>query len=207
MRAGDRECLHGRLRHKAADLYANTSSSLLSVVAEAPGDEASPFDLCFIDADHAYAHARSDLQRALASGCRLIMMHDVAQSTGVRPLWHQLAQRTRRSGKEAHECLQQPALTTDQQREAFEKFWKRAPHCTNAIIAEAPDKANIPDATFKARCKWPSGTWLTRRHGDGHPGIATVSQRQDRELVKPNSDHRDARLYMRSVCSQCAFLV
>ena len=109
------------------------------------------------------------------------MMHDVAQSTGVRPLWHQLAQRTRRSGKEAHECLQQPALTTDQQREAFEKFWKRAPHCTNAIIAEAPDKANIPDATFKARCKWPSGTWLTaasRRwaSGDCHSQSETGSR-------------------------------
>ena len=124
------------LRNVRFQQYAsgNGSNHLTTTEGSVHGDFSQfgprSYDFCFIDAAHSFLDTQADLQKAW-SMCRIVMLHDIVQSSGVRPLWHAtVSSLTKQRGSSSvRECLYQPhpnaSLWSD---------WKRDRECTNALL-------------------------------------------------------------------------
>jgi len=105
------------------------------------------YDFCFIDAAHSFLDTQADLQKAW-SMCRIVMLHDIVQSSGVRPLWHATVSSLteQRGSSSVRECLYQPhpnaSLWSD---------WKRDRECTNALLKRSGPP---PDAIAAHGAAW-----------------------------------------------------
>jgi BarA-like signal transduction histidine kinase len=114
----------------------------------------SKYDLCIVDAAHSYRNAQEDVEKALAV-CSYVMLHDIAQSSGVRPLWYALSNRT----AVTHECIQQPTSSA-KERASLSAAWNKERECVLGVLsAKGPPPTNRADRDrhwFKSACSLPS---------------------------------------------------
>ena len=93
------------------------------------------FDFCFVDSNHDYYGTGVDVKKA-SKICKFIMIHDIVQSSGVRALWHKLAEH---AGPAAKECIEQPGPTSAKD---FERKWLENKECSLNIHKFNPRELN-----------------------------------------------------------------